>query len=224
MPYDGAAATSSPSTTTTTSEGVPIQQIRFPPSPSPLPAWITGSLKPVYTATSTQPHLPPHLTSSATMAHGGILASGVLYGGVDGPLFHGCSLMPSFFAPSSSANNAGGAPMPGGATMPTVHDPPPPKFSKLEFPTYDGSVDPLNWLNQCDQFFRGQRTLASERTWLASYHLREAAQMWYYALEKDEGGMPPWDHFRELCLLQFGHPICGSRLAKLGRLPFTSTV
>jgi len=31
-----------------------------------------------------------------------------------------------------------------------------PKFYKLEFPTFDGSVDPLNWLNQCEQFFRGQ--------------------------------------------------------------------
>jgi len=108
--------------------------------------------------------------------------------------------------------------------MPAVHDPSLPKFSKLEFPTYDGSVDPLNWLNQCDQFFRGQRTIASEWTWLASYHVRGAAQMWYYALEQDEGGMSPWDRFRELCLLRFGPPIRGSRLAELGRLPFTSTV
>ena len=36
--------------------------------------------------------------------------------------------------------------------------------------------------------------------------------------------MPPWDHFRELCLLRFGPPVHGSRLAELGRLPFTSTV
>ena len=77
--------------------------------------------------------------------------------------------------------------------------------------------DPLNWLNQCEQFFRGQRTLASEHTWLASYHLRGAAQTWYYALEQDEC-------FRELCLIRFGPPIRGSRLAELGRLPFTSTV
>ena len=84
--------------------------------------------------------------------------------------------------------------------------------------------DPLNWLNQCAQFFRGQRTLASERTWLAPYHLCGAAQTWYYALEQDEGSMPPWERFRELCLLRFGPPVRGSRLAELGRLPFTSTV
>src|SRR4051812_27949457 len=66
--------------------------------------------------------------------------------------------------------------------------------------------------------------LASDGTWLASYHLRGAAQTWYYALEQDEGGMPPWERFRELCLLRFGPPIRGSRLAELGRLPFTTTV
>jgi hypothetical protein len=48
--------------------------------------------------------------------------------------------------------------------------------------------------------------------------------MWYYSLEQDEGGMPPWDRFRELCLLRFGPPVRGSRLAELGRLPFTSMV
>nr|XP_020183352.2 vegetative cell wall protein gp1-like [Aegilops tauschii subsp. strangulata] len=90
----------------------------------------------------------------------------------------------------------------------------PPRFAKIDFATYDGTEDPLNWLNQCEQFFRGQRTLASERTWLASYHLRGAAQTWYYALEQDEGGMPPWERFRELCLLRFGPPIRGSRLAR----------
>jgi len=78
-----------------------------------------------------------------------------------------------------------------------------PKFYKLEFPTYDGSVDPLNWLNQCEQFFRGQQTMASQRTWLASYHMKGAAQTWYYTLEQDEG-MPPWERFRELCSLRFG--------------------
>ena len=93
-----------------------------------------------------------------------------------------------------------------------------------EFATHDGTIDPLNWLNQCDQFFRGQRTRASDRTWIASYHLRGAAQPWYYALEQDEGGMPPWERFRDLCLLRFGPPIRGSRLAELGRLPFLTSV
>jgi hypothetical protein len=96
---------------------------------------------------------------------------------------------------------------------------PPPKFYKLEFPTYDGSEDPLNWLSHCEQFFRGQRTLASDCTWLASYHLRGPAQTWYYTLEQSEG-MPSWERFKELCHLQFGPPVRDSRLAELGRLLF----
>jgi hypothetical protein len=110
---------------------------------------------------------------------------------------------------------------------PYVHGgaaPTPPRYAKLEFATYDGSEDPVNWHNQCEQFFRGQRTLASDRTWIASYHLRSAAQTWYYTLEQDEGRMPPWERFRDLYLLRFGPPIRGSRLAELGRLPFTSSV
>lgn len=46
-----------------------------------------------------------------------------------------------------------------------------PRFSKLDFLIFDDTEDPLNWLNHCDQFFRGQRTLLAERVWLASYHL-----------------------------------------------------
>jgi hypothetical protein len=99
----------------------------------------------------------------------------------------------------------------------------PPKFYKLEFMTYDGSVDRLNWLNHCEQFFRGQKTLASDQTWLASYHLRGAAQTWYYTLEQDTR-MPTWERFKELHHLQFGPPVQDSRLAKLGQLQFRSTV
>jgi len=133
---------------------------------------------------------------------------------VDGSLFFG--------APSSSGGQQRGGFDPGlGAALAGAQAGP--KFYKLEFPTYDGSADPLNWLNQCEQFFRGQQTLASARTWLASYHLRGAAQTWYYALEQDEG-MPPWERFRELCSLRFGPPVLGTRLAELARLPFGSSV
>ena len=177
--------------------GLPIQEVRFPSSPSPLPDWLHG---------------PPSAYPRARPPSGFPLqpeASGAT-GNYAGP-----STMDR--APSSALRTAEAV----GQGAPHQQ---PPRFAKIDFATYDGSDDPLNWLNQCDQFFRGQRTPASERTWLASYHLRGAAQTWYYALEQDEGGMPPWDRFRELCLLRFGPPVRGSRLAELGRLPFTSTV
>nr|XP_051213081.1 uncharacterized protein LOC127331041 [Lolium perenne] len=143
----------------TSASGVPIQQVRFPPSPSPLPAWINASSSPapVYSVAGDPPR--PTLPDATAAGH-----------------------------VESSAGRV--APYAQGVAAPT-----PPRFAKLDFATFDGSEDPLNWLNQCEQFFRGQRTLASDRTWLASYHLRGAAQTWYYSLERDEGGMPPWDRF-----------------------------
>ena len=179
--------------------GLPIHQVRFPPSPSPLPAWAAGSSpSPVYTTAPEQPTPFPQF--------GGPSGSAGPY-----PEYSDQAPPASLLRTSEPARHG-------------VPSQAPPRFAKIDFATYDGTEDPLNWLNQCEQFFRGQRTLASERTWLASYHLRGAAQTWYYALEQDEGSMPPWERFRELCLLRFGPPIRGSRLAELGRLPFTSTV
>ncbi|KAK1616269.1 hypothetical protein QYE76_021786 [Lolium multiflorum] len=152
-------------------QGVPIQRVQFPPSPSRLPTWVTAAEPPpVYSAA---PAPPPVYTTAG-----------------DPP-------RPSFPDPPHARfaePSAGRAEYPAqGATGLA-----PPRYAKLEFATYDGVEDPLNWLNQCEQFFRGQRTLASDRTWLASYHLRGAAQTWYYSLEQDEGGMPPWDRFHHI--------------------------
>ena len=209
----------------TTPPQLPIHQIKFPASPSPLLAWLVDSSAPIYTTVGAQPYVRRCPLLGRGQHTGGVLPSGTLYGGVDGPLFHGGRLQPSvptasaYMAPPASAYGDAS----GSATHAAAPAPPPPRFYKLEFQTYDGSVDPLNWLNQCDQFFRSQHTLASDRTWLASYHLRGAAQTWYYALEQDEG-MPTWEHFKELCNLHFGPIVRGTRLSELARLPFVSTV
>ena len=42
------------------------------------------------------------------------------------------------------------------------------RFHKLEFPSYDGIGDPLPFLNRCEHYFRGQRTLEEEQVWLAA--------------------------------------------------------
>jgi hypothetical protein len=144
---------------------------------------------------------------------GGPHAPGILYGGSDETLF-------------SSDMGA-----PSGAT-PALFDAHPrdeaytqaaPLYYKLEFPTYDGLQDPLNWLNQCEQFFSDQHTSPTDYTWLATYHFREAAQTWYFTLVQYVG-WPTFARFKELCNLQFSPPVRGSRLAELGRIQFTSTV
>ncbi|KAG8056256.1 hypothetical protein GUJ93_ZPchr0002g26237 [Zizania palustris] len=131
------------------------------------------------------------------------------------------------------SRGAGGAWLPGPGAIPLVHGlyqdgdtrttMVPPRFYKIDFTTYNGSEDSLAWLNRCEQFFCGQRTLSSDRVWLASYHLIGAAQTWYYALEQDEG-MPSWDKFKELCHMRFGPTVRIIRLSELAHLPFLSTV
>nr|XP_051206007.1 extensin-like [Lolium perenne] len=108
--------------------GVPIRRVRFPPSPSRLPAWVTATEPPpVYSAA---PAPSPVYTTAG-----------------DPP-------RPSFPDPpplASPRSAAGRAEYPAqGATGLA-----PPRYAKLEFATYDGVEDPLNWLNQCEQFFRG---------------------------------------------------------------------
>jgi hypothetical protein len=48
-----------------------------------------------------------------------------------------------------------------------------PRFHRLEFATFDGKEDPIQWLNRCDQFFDGQRTIEEE----ASYHMIGVSRM-----------------------------------------------
>jgi len=217
MPQDSTAHNTAPASAAP-HDSVPIQEIQFPHSPSPLPPWLTDIAPPVYSSAPGRPsvHSTPPIT--AGFGHGGVPASGTLYGGVDGPIFHGST----FWSTPAAAPPLGGAPS---AAAPVTFGETPfqPRTYKIDFATYDGSVDPLNWLTHCEQFFWGQRTPVEQRMWMASYHLTGAAQTWYYALLLDEG-MPSWERFKELCRFRFGPPIYGSRLAELGRLPFHSTV
>ena len=98
-----------------------------------------------------------------------------------------------------------------------------PRFHRLEFATFDGKEDPIQWLNRCDQFFDGQRTIEEEKVWLASYHMTGVARTWYGQLQRDA---PPlsWSHFKQLCQQRFGPPLRSNPLGELARLPFRTTV
>jgi hypothetical protein len=67
---------------------------------------------------------------------------------------------------------------------------------KINFPRYDGETDPLPWLNRCESYFRGTRTMLAEQVWLASLHMDGVVVEWYYALECDYGILP-WARFVE---------------------------
>lgn len=119
----------------------------------------------------------------------------------------------------SSSSTAGARPGPGGEH----HQDRPAKHWRPEFPRYDGKSDPLVFLNQCESFFTQQRIMPEERTWMASYNLQEAAQLWYMQVQADEG-TPPWPRFKEILNLRFGPPLRAAPLFELASCRRTGTV
>jgi hypothetical protein len=93
---------------------------------------------------------------------------------------------------------------------------------KLDFPSYDGESDPLTWLNKCETYFRGIRTM-EEKVWIASLHLEGVAAEWYYALEQDYG-IISWVRFTKFVHMRFGPPLRTNGLAELKDLHHTGSV
>jgi hypothetical protein len=129
-----------------TTQGVPITQIMFSSLPSPLSDWLSA---PVYMTASGKPTVLQPPAPSSTFPFGGLAGYAEPYASIDRHLYQGGPLMPTYSAPASSPFHHEGA----FNIAPPGQQPP--RFTKLEFAIYDGTVDPLNWLNQCDQFFRG---------------------------------------------------------------------
>lgn len=87
-----------------------------------------------------------------------------------------------------------------------------PRYTKLDFPTFDGFEDPLVWLHRCEIFFFLSKTLELEKVGLAAFHMVKEAQLWYYHIEQEEPNLP-WVTFKEYCTLCFapllhGNPLC----------------
>ncbi|KAK5787464.1 hypothetical protein PVK06_042118 [Gossypium arboreum] len=98
-----------------------------------------------------------------------------------------------------------------------------PRYSKMEFPTYDGVGDPLGWLKRCENFFGNQRTNEEDKVGLASFHLLGEAQLWFDQIEEEEANLD-WERFRECCHVRFGPPMSNNPLGELANLRQTGTV
>lgn len=92
-----------------------------------------------------------------------------------------------------------------------------PKFTKLNFPRYDGTEDPLGWISRCRHFFRHQHTPEEEKVDMASYHLDGIAQVWLLQFT-DEFPDPTWAKFEEQCHLRFGPSVRSNKLGELSKL------
>ena len=98
-----------------------------------------------------------------------------------------------------------------------------PRFTKMDFPLYDGNQDPLESLNKADHFFTHQQTPPDEKVSIATYHLEGDAQLWSMKLKRDEPFIG-WTDFKRRCTEYFGPPIPTSHYGELAKLKQTSTV
>jgi hypothetical protein len=73
---------------------------------------------------------------------------------------------------------------------------------KLLFPTYDGTDDPLPWLNRCDQFFHIQETQDTDKVFLASFYMTGDVAQWFTVVERNQG-TPTREEFVKLVNQRF---------------------
>jgi hypothetical protein len=84
---------------------------------------------------------------------------------------------------------------------------------KIEFPKFDGTSDPLLWLNHCERYFciRGTHHKCVP---YASFYLLDDSQLWYHRHELN-GGSPRWDRFVHLINKRFGTALTESSIGEL---------
>jgi hypothetical protein len=87
---------------------------------------------------------------------------------------------------------------------------------KLLFPTFDGTEDPLPWLNRCDQLFKIQETPEDGKVFLTSY-MTGAASQWYTLCERNHDQLS-WAEFVKLVNQRFGTPLRSNPLDELIQL------
>jgi hypothetical protein len=94
---------------------------------------------------------------------------------------------------------------------------------KLLFPTYDGTEDPLPWLNRCEQFFRIQSTEEAGKVFLTVFYMTGDVAQWYALVERNHG-TPDWAAFVKLVNQRFGPPLRDNVLGELIQLRRETTI
>lgn len=75
------------------------------------------------------------------------------------------------------------------------------RFSRKDFPIFEGSSNVKGWIFQCEQCFMMNGVHDEHRTQIASVYVRGKALQWMEFYMRGRPGFPPWPDFcRDLCL------------------------
>jgi hypothetical protein len=94
---------------------------------------------------------------------------------------------------------------------------------KVLLPTYDGTEDPLIWLNKCDQFFCIQETPEAGKVFPAAFYMSGEASQSSTLLERNQG-KPLWEEFVHPINHRFRLPLRSNPLGELIQLRHDGTV
>ncbi|PHT50752.1 tRNA modification GTPase MnmE [Capsicum baccatum] len=97
-----------------------------------------------------------------------------------------------------------------------------PMYARMDFPTYDGTDDPLIWTYCCKQFFENQHN-RNRKGWSGWFHMLGETQLCYYQLKRAKGLMT-WEEFQQHCFQRFGPLESSNSMGELVALRQTSTV
>ena len=79
-----------------------------------------------------------------------------------------------------------------------------PRFTKMDFPPYDGTTEPAEWLQKCEDFFDDQMTAEESKVRQATFVLTGPAHGWYRNLRRMVDQPLTWTEFSEMCMDRFG--------------------
>jgi hypothetical protein len=68
---------------------------------------------------------------------------------------------------------------------------------KLEFLKYDGTGDPLLWLNRCECYFFVCQKMEHKCVAFAAFYLLDDVELWFHCMELNDG-RPTWLQFIQL--------------------------
>jgi hypothetical protein len=94
---------------------------------------------------------------------------------------------------------------------------------KIGFPKFDGSGDPMPWLNCCERYFRLCGTPENRHMQVASFYLLDDTQVWYHRIELNDGPLL-WPRFVQLINTRFGPPLTESPIGELALLLWDGSI